>query len=116
MKERKTKVSREERVGQVRSWLASGLPCRAYAEQSGLRVSTLSWWKRKLEAEGVDLKRRSRRSRPAFIEVTPQRASFQSAPSEARVELEIKGMKVLLPSEFHENTLRRVLDVLEARP
>jgi hypothetical protein len=79
-------------------------------------VSTLSWWKRKLEAEGVDLKRRDCRSRPAFIEVTPQRASLQLAPSEARVEVEIKGVKVLLPSEFHENTLRRVLDVLEARP
>jgi transposase len=113
---RRTKVSREARVGQVQAWLASGLSCRAFAEQSGLSAATLSWWKRRLESEGVDLNRRRGRSRPAFIEVTPQLASLHESPVEVRVELEIKGVVVRLPSEFHENTLRRVLDVLEARP
>ena len=109
-------MSREERVGQVQAWRASGLSGRAFAEQSGLSPATLSWWKRRLEYEGVDLRKRKRRSRPAFIEVTPQAASLHEPPVEARVELEIKSVKVRLPDQFQENTLRRVLDVLEARP
>ena len=113
---RRTKVSREARVGQVQTWLASGLSCRAFAEQSGLSAATLSWWKRRLESEGVDLERRRGRSRPAFIEVTPQRASLPESPLEGCIELEIEGVKLRLPDQFHENTLRRVLDVLEARP
>ncbi len=111
--------SMADRRKHVRAWKKSGLTAREYAEQVGLNHWTLHGW-----ATRLNKKRAKQTQEPAVrfvpatvagIEVTPQVASLHEPPVEARVEIEIKSVKVRLPSEFHENTLRQVLDVLEAR-
>jgi transposase-like protein len=111
--------SMADRRKHVRAWKKSGLTAREYAERAGLNHWTLHGW-----ATRLNRKRAKQTQQPAVrfvpasveeLEATPQLASLHEPPVEACVELEIKGVKLRLPSEFHENTLRRVLDVLEAR-
>ena len=114
----KSRVSREERVEQVQSWLASGLSCRAYSRQSGVHQATLSWWKRKLESEGAEPKRRKKRKsqpRPAFVEVTARPEVEEEQASNKCVELHIRDMRLQLPSDFSASSLSRLFDVLEVR-
>ena len=111
----KANVSREERVRQVRAWQASGLSGRAFAAQSGISIATLSWWKRKLDAESVARKKQKRPARRAFVEVTPSQPTSVRSSDEDRIEVEVRGVKVRLLGNFNEGSLSRLLDVLEAR-
>ena len=111
--------SMADRRKHVRAWKKSGLTAREYAERAGLNHWTLHGWASRLNRKQA--KRTQKRAvhfvpaTVAEIEVTPQPTSLRETPVETRVEIEIKSVKARLPSELHENTLRQLFDVLEAR-
>jgi hypothetical protein len=80
---------------------ASGLTQRAYCEQVGMRVHVFAYWIAKLH--------RSRPADgPAFVQVATERSP--SAPWECRLA---NGRAVMVPQDFEERPLRRLLAVLE---
>ena len=114
------RASREEWSEQVSTWEASGLSCREFARQAGVNGSTLSWWRWKLRGGSRPGRQRSRRrpSRLPFVEVTKlPRAIEEEAGTggDERLELTVGQVTVRLPRAFEEQTLARVLQVLEKR-
>jgi hypothetical protein len=104
----------------VERWGDSGLSAKEYASQTGLKASTLTYWKWRLGSErraGTDPKRaRASKSRssaaaaPRFFEVTAV-----AAPQPEPLTLELPGaITVRVPVGFDEDTLGRVLRVVRA--
>ncbi len=82
-------------------WRKSGLPAWQYAERCGLNLRTLEKWAARVKRE---------RGRPPVVEVKvppPTRA-----PS---LEVVVGGWRVVVPADFDEAALRRLLAVLEGR-
>ena len=108
----RTPISREQRLEQVRRWMASGLSGAEFGRRIGVPAGTLAWWRWKLRSEGVSLRPKRERGL-AFVEITP-------AASETRggvpLELEIAGATLRIPSGFDEASLARVLGVLRSAP
>ena len=109
------RVSHNQRLKQVRAWLASGLSCEAFARRARIKPGTLAWWKWKLESEGVRLtaKRPRRRTVPRkrlvpFVEITPA----QPEAARPRIELELGDVTLRVPDGFDSGTLGRVLELL----
>jgi len=74
---------------------------REYAERIGVKEATLRHWAWQLSHEA--------RSQPAFVEVVAPR-------SEEPIEIVVrKGVRIQVPREFDEETLRRVVAALEQR-
>jgi hypothetical protein len=105
-----TRTSREERLEQVRRWLASGLSGAEFGRKAGVPAGTLAWWRWKLRSEGVTLRPRARRALP-FVEITPMPAEG-SRRAQERLELEVDGVTLRVPEGFDEPTLTRLLGVL----
>jgi len=92
----------------VRRWRASGLTAGSFAEMEGVSEGTLRHWAWRLGLGRT--KRASQATPPAFVEVVTR--------SVAASELEIvvrDGVRIRVPSEFDDTTLRRVLALLESR-
>ncbi len=114
-----TRTSREQWSERIGAWDASGLSCREFACRAGVNGSTLSWWRWKLRGKRPR-PRRSRRgsSRLPFVEVTKltQAIEEEAGPrDDDRLELTVGKVTVRLPHAFEEQTLARVLQVLEER-
>lgn len=101
----------------VRQWKASGLSRRVYAAKAGLNPQTLGWYAWKLKsakAEGKPARPRDQAESVVsaaglpLVEVLP-------ATTTSALELEVDDVTVRVPADFEANTLRRLLDVLEAR-
>jgi len=99
----------------------SGLSPDAFAAKTGLRASTLSWWKWRLGADERTKTPRALavRSEPAkaAAELTPMTfidmtASVRAEPIEIVLPSEVR---VRVPPSFDERPLSRLLDVLERR-
>jgi hypothetical protein len=121
------KASRADWAKRVERWKDSGLTAKEFAAETGLNVSTLSYWKWRLGAEQrgdrqAD-KPRTKKSRPArrapkarsqaptFVEVTAP------TPVAEPLELVMPGeLRVRVPVGFDEATLAAVLRVTGARP
>ena len=118
-------TTRDEWAKRVERWRDSGLTAKEFASETGLKASTLSYWKWRLSADrrapSKDAKSGVRRrvapvaasfpkaSGPTFVEVAPP-----SAPS---VGLELvcpHGLVLRVPVGFDEDTLRRTLCVVGA--
>lgn len=102
------KRSREEWQGLVRDWRRSGESCRVAAARLGVCASTLAWWGWRLGAAGRDAL-----AGPGFMEVTS--AVIPMLDSGAGVAVELGGVRVRLEVGFDDETLSRLLDVLETR-
>lgn len=92
----------------VAGWKASGLTLNEYSKQIGVKPKTLAWWKWRLSqlpAEVVEA---------TFVEVTDVVVQ-SSKPRAEEVHVAIAGADVTVPVGFDEDTLARVLRVLEAR-
>lgn len=97
---------RDEWAKRVEGWRRSGLSAMAFAEREGFNGYTLRWWACQLRREPIieDL-------RPKFVEVmVPVPAAPVIAES---IEVLVRGVRVMVPINFDENTLRRVLRVVE---
>jgi len=112
-------LTRDDRLRQVRAWLASGESAERYGRRIGVKPSTLSWWRWKLRSEGVSFttkaprKRRSP-SRPLpFVELTPAAGGAAAAPL-PHLELRVDDVTLAVPAGFDDQTLARVLRVLRS--
>lgn len=118
------KTGREEWSQRVQRWVESGLTAKEFAAETGLKASTLSYWKWRLGSEQraqssvpVAAKRetarrpeRARESTPTFVELAP-------APASCAVPLELvlhDSVTVRVPVGFDETTLSRVLRLVGA--
>ena len=83
-----------------------GLTWVEIAEESGVPLSTLHWWHRRLRVEARDGRRRSR-----FVEVEVEPATeAEAGPIEVALR---SGHRLLVPSGFDADDLRRLVGVLE---
>lgn len=92
------KRSREEWRQIVAKWRSSGETRRAFARGAGVNANTLSWWAWKLRAEESEV---------AFLEVVVEEA--EPAPD---FQLDIDGIRVLVPLGFDAAELRRLVGAL----
>jgi transposase len=116
-------TTRAEWAKRVERWRDSGLTAKEFATETGVKASSLSFWKWKLSADSnaaQDAERSRRRreprasgtasSSPTFVEVEVARTS-RSAPLELVLP---HGLTLRIPVGFDEDTLRRALSVFEA--
>ncbi len=91
---------RDEWAKRVQRWKQSGLTAAAFARREGLNAGTLAWWSSKLG--------RAQRAAPPVVEVVvPPRV-------ETTLTVEMRGgARLTVPVGFDEDTLRRLLRLLE---
>ena len=99
------RATRETWAGRVRDWKRSGLTAVQYAGRVGLNASTLTWWSSQLKV----------RAPPAVLEVVMQAAPETGAPACGLEVVLTSGVRVAVPLGFDEETLRRLLSVMEGR-
>jgi hypothetical protein len=91
----------------LEKWASSGLSAEDFAEQHGLTVRALKWWRWKIGAD--DAKEAAKKpSQPVFAEVVV-------APARTASSFEVlvpNGCVVRVASDFDEGALRRLLAVL----
>jgi hypothetical protein len=89
-----------KRVGQ---WKASGLTGAAFAARLGVKEATLRHWR-------WQLGHARKTSAPAFVEVLGPMVQPQIA-----LEVRVGEVQVVVPVGFDDETLRRLMRVLEER-
>lgn len=97
-------ATRETWAERVREWKRSGLTAGEYAQREGLNARTLTWWSCELSRAALAM------ARPPVVEVMVA----QRGASALEVVLP-SGVKLVVPVDFDEVTLGRLLTVLEAR-
>ncbi len=107
----RTQTTEAERSEHLLAWEASGLSARAYGERVGVNPNTLvGWrWQRRRQPPGAAPAEVGRLS---WIELPVPR---DGAERDATIELRIADLSIRVPDGFEATTLRRVLDVVEAR-
>ena len=90
------------------SRFGTGTKSPSAAEAEGFNVYTLRWWSCQLRREPIieDL-------RPKFIEVAMSVPESAAIVTLAGLEVVVRGVRVVVPINFDEGTLRRVLRVVE---
>ncbi len=96
-------------------WQRSGLTLREFAQQHGIPLSTLTWWRQVFRRSGEQVNAASK-SVPAsnavvFTEV-PQPAKVPTAPFVVEIVLRT-GHVVRVPAGADTDTLQRVLQALQ---
>ena len=114
------KADRAEWQKRVERWRDSGLSAKEFAVETGLKASTLAYWKWRLGAEQRKAEETTARSvrpkptrpatAPTFFEVAAP-TPVPSAPLELVLPV---GITVRVPVGFDDQTLGRVLRVLGA--
>jgi len=102
----------------VDRWKASGLPKSTFCEREGISDASFHWWLRELERRsgrrpGLRPPQRppaKKAPRPEFVPVQVVPA-LQAAVK--AVELVVAGYVVRVVPDFDQETLRRLLDLLE---
>jgi hypothetical protein len=93
-------------------WQRSGLPLRAFGQQHGIPLSTLTWWRRVFRRAGDEEGNGTAVENPVvFIEV-PQPANVPRTPSVLEIVLH-SGHVVRVPAGADTDTLQRVLQALQ---
>lgn len=97
---------RAEWAKRVQGWKSSGLTAADFAARERLNAHTLRWWACQLRREPIieDL-------RPKFVEVVVPEIPVVADP--VALEVVVRGVRVVVPINFDENTLRRILRVVE---
>jgi hypothetical protein len=89
------------------AWEASDQTAVAFCRQRHVNPGTFAWWRRELaRRDGVTS---GRVSTPSFVEV-----KVGSGPVGRGYELALgNGRRIIVPGDFEETTLRRLLSVAE---
>ena len=87
---------------------ASGLGSKAFAEQEGINVNTLDWWRRELRLKREETTALSVRPRFVAVEVAPEPLG---APGFV-VQLGGSGHRIEVPADFDAGALRRLVGAL----
>jgi transcriptional regulator with XRE-family HTH domain len=90
----------------VERWKRSGLTGAEFAAQLGVKEATLRHWKWQLE-------RRGKSPSAEFIEVVAAPDALTVEPR--ALEVVVGALRVVVPVDFDEDTLRRLLRVVESR-
>ena len=106
------RATKAEWAKRVRAWRSSGLSGPAFSDRHGLNVRTLRYWAWRLEKESREEGPPTESQGPTFIELTGLTAG--ATPSLFEV-VTTAGHTVRVPSDFDEESLGRLLDLLEAR-
>lgn len=88
----------------VEQWTKSGLTGAAFAARLGVKEATLRHWRWQLGHETKTV------AAPAFVEVVAPMVQPQAA-----LEVKVGEVQVVVPAGFDEETLRRLMRVLEER-
>jgi transposase-like protein len=111
----------------VQRWKESGLSAVEYARELGINARTLSYWKWRLKQEpAARTKARPTRTAAKIVKTRPAPVTFVEVPSPTEAPLEVEtgpqlelvvgGRYVVrVGARFDENTLGRLLDVVERR-
>ena len=116
------KADRVEWTKRVERWRDSGLSAKEFAAETGLKASTLSYWKWRLKSEGKPAPRStSLATTTARKKAQGQSLSFvevaRGAIATSRFDVELRhGVVVRVPMDFDTEALGRLLAVLEQRP
>jgi transposase len=98
------RAPRDEWAKRVERWKRSGLTAAVFAQREGLNAGTLFWWSSKLG-------RAQRTPRPVVeVVVVPSMAAVRTTALAVEVR---DGVRVRVPAGFDEDTLRRLLRLLE---
>ena len=105
--------TRDEWRRLIAEYLSSGLARREFAERAGVNAKTLDWYRRAFRKEEAA----TTAATGPFIEVDVGVAvPVAEAPSPPPPLVVVDAsVRVEVPTDFDQNTLARVLDVLEAR-
>ncbi len=107
-----TRSTREQWEKRIRQWQRSGLDAESFAAREGVKPERLRWWRWHL-GQGPRASKAS--AQPPFVEVVLSAADEQKAAEQPRcaLELVIGTRRVVVRPGFDEQSLRRVLAVLE---
>jgi hypothetical protein len=99
--------TRAEWARRIEEWKRSGLSGAEFAARAGVKESTLRYWKWQVGRQA------KKAARPGFVEVVAAPGGLVAdAPP---LEVLVGARRVLVPAGFDEDTLRRLLRVLEGR-
>lgn len=107
-----TRTTRAQWAKRIVQWQSSGLDAASFAAREGVKPEQLRWWRWHLrQGPGV----RGAPAQPPFVEVVVAEAAEQQAVVQQGADLEvlIGKRRVLVRPGFDEQSLRRVLAVLE---
>lgn len=113
--------SRQVWSERVARWAESGLDALAFASKEGINAHTLKNWRWKLR---VAARESSNEARGGFVEVIAVDGAAHRGVTVARgaqeltepLELHLRcGLRVLVPSRFNAEALRRLVAALEVR-
>jgi hypothetical protein len=102
-----TAAQRSRWQREIKAWSASGKTLSAWARERRLSRDALEYWKRRLAPR--------KPAGLALIAVPPAPAAVVPVIPCAPIELVIGSARVILSAGFDPQSLRRVLEVLEAR-
>ena len=107
-----TRTTRAQWEQRIRKWQRSGMDAASFAAREGLKPDRLRWWRWHL---GFGPRGKRRSAPPQFVEVVlPSVAEEKSAaPEGSELEVLIGKRRVVVRPGFDEQSLRRVLAVLE---
>jgi hypothetical protein len=111
----------------VQRWQESGLTAREFADEMGLKATSLSFWKWRLKKDRSLVVKPAKRAQlllpkaakaVGFVELTaPSRGAVTLARgNEAGFELVVDEYIIRIPNGFDDATLRRLLAALRERP
>jgi hypothetical protein len=126
------RATRDEWKRRVARWRRSGLTAKEFSAREGLNASTLSFWSWKLGSTVGGRSRNGRRREPGKKEARKARHAEQFGESAspflgvelmtsansgggADLELLLGDVRVRVPPDFDESTLRRVMDAVRGR-
>ena len=121
------RADRDEWAKRVQRWQESGLTAREFADELGLKATSLSFWKWRLKKDRSLAVKPAKRAQlllskapkaVGFVELTaPARGAVTFARgNEAGIELVVGEYVIRIPNGFDDATLRRLLAVLRERP
>lgn len=114
-------VRRDEWAKRIKQWTQSGLTGAEFAQQIGVKESTLRHWKWQLNKLALTERwSPTRPQRAAFVELIEpsRRTSATSGVITAPEPFELvlsSGLRLRIPMLFDRDALRRLLDALEVR-
>lgn len=104
-----------ERAGEMRRvlgrWERSGLTLREYAQQRGIALSTLSWWRRVLRGASEEAGKGVAAEKAVVFTEVLQPANAKRMPAVVEVVVP-SGHVVRVPAGADTATLQRVLQAL----
>jgi transposase len=121
------RADRGEWAKRVQRWQESGLTAREFADEMGLKATSLSFWRWRLKKDRSLVVKPPKRAQlllpktakaVGLVELTaPARGAVTFARgNEARFELVIGEYIIRIPNGFDDVTLRRLLSALRERP